>query len=140
MELLIEKRNRLKAELKALEILIEAEERKSVYCRGVYPKSVYDENWSLYLRYPPDQQINEFLDELASSEESCPHNGPDSVESKEDQLKILRDMRDLKLPIWHRAPILGIFHHADDVRYVYEEHQAEVPLWFRHKYGQHFAK
>ncbi len=140
MEALIKKREKLEAKLKALDLQIETEQKQSIYCRGVYPWSAYDENRSLYFRYPPDQQINEFLDELAGSEEICPHDGPDSVKSKEDQLKILRDMRDSKFPIWHNAPILGMFHHADDVRFIYERHGFDLPDWYRAKYGEHFAK
>ena len=120
MKALLERKKKLQAELQEIETQIN---RKGVYSRDI---SVLDSYASL-------------IADLSASSEDPIVGGERGVNTKEDQLKVLTNMHDCKIPL--RSVSLGsLFGHADNVRYSFDEKGMDVPSWFRSKYGQHFVE
>ena len=73
---------------------------------------------------------------------------PYPLNNKEDRIKIVTEMftstNDVMLSYFRSKEIetdlLGLFHHVDNIRYMYEKKNLLPPQWFTDRYGYAFDK
>lgn len=68
-------------------------------------------------------------------------NGENAVTNTWDKINILVDMKkDLSEKSYKKYSehLLSLFHHADNINFIYQDEKKQVPTWYRKKYSHKF--
>ena len=93
---------------------------------------------NIYDSYIGEKSYDQLIDELNVSEMiEFPEFG---LSDLQDQIVILNNMKEDRISLRDIPSLRSLFHHVDNVRYIYHSYGKEVPVWYREKYQHLFAR